>query len=188
MKRFLIPISALFLAACGAAEAPTEVNSDTVLDDKLFQEATTANDLAKCDEIADSSKKEDCKMVVNSFLITADAVAKLDVSLCKGIEDKRYKENCEDEVEAKVNEKNEYLEKLEKNKELEEERLKIESEAQSKNDPNICDQLTNENAKLSCKYNIIANQAIQNNNPSLCETLEEESFVTECKNVLEATE
>lgn len=185
MKRLLIPLSVLFLAACGAAnapaDAPTEVNSDTVLDDKLFQEATSANDLAKCDKIADGAKKDDCKMVVQSFLTTAEAVAKLDASLCKDITDQRYKKNCEDRVNETIADKGEYEKKLEDAKKLEEEVLAIESKAIQNGDADICNAIQDENQKYSCRYNVITNIAISEANPSLCDDIGESDRITRCK-------
>lgn len=186
MKKLLIPtISVLFLAACGAAnapaDAPVEVNSDTVLDDNLFQEATSSKNLAKCDEILDSGKKEECKMVVNSFLITADAVAKLDGSLCKEITDGRYKENCENLVNDTIADKGEYEKKLEDAKKLEEEVLAIESKAIQNGDADICNDITDSNQKYSCRYNVIANIAISEENPSLCDEIGESERIAKCK-------
>lgn len=181
MKKLLIPISALFLAACGAAnapaDAPTEVNSDTVLDDQLFQEATNANDLAKCDEIANSTKKDECKMVVQSFLTTAEAVAKLDASLCEDITEERYKENCEKGVTSKIEHEKAIKEIENKDKE----RLTIEIEATEKGDPKICESIEDENQMYSCKYNIIVNKAISQNDASLCDEIGKDSFIQNCK-------
>lgn len=185
MKKLLIPISALFLAACGAAnapaDAPTEVNSDTVLDDQLFQEATSSNNLAKCDEIAAAAKKDECKMVVQSFLTTEEAVAKLDASLCKEIADGRYKENCENRVNDTLADKGEYEKKLEDAKKLEEEVLAIEAEAIQKGDADICNNITDQNQKYSCRFNVIANIAISEEKPSLCDDIGESERIARCK-------
>lgn len=189
MKRLLIPIAALFLAACGAAnspaDAPVEVNSDTVLDDKLFQEATAANDLTKCDEIADSTKKDDCKMVVQSFLTTTEAVAKLDASLCKEITDERYKEDCENSVNEVITEE-EAAKKAEEERDQEEAKVStIGAEAIEKGDADICNTIEGKNQKYSCRYNVITNQAIAAKDPSLCGKIGEESSIEQCEIAVE---
>lgn len=176
MKRLLIPISALFLAACGAAnapvtDAPTEVNSDTVLDDQLFQEATSGSNLAKCDEIIDSTRKDECKMVVNSFLITTDAVAKLDKSLCEDIDDGRYQENCENRV-------NEIITKNEED----ERTLGIEEEALKLKDANICNEIKDQNQIYSCKYNVLVSLAMEQGDTTICEQIGNAAMIQECKN------
>lgn len=189
MKRLLIPLAALFLAACGAAnapaDAPVEVNSDTVLDDMLFQEATASNDLAKCEEIIAAAKKDECKMVVQSFLTTAEAVAKLDASLCENITEERYRENCESSVDEVITEE-EAARKAEEERDQEEAKVAATgAEAIEKGDADICDAIEDQNQKYSCRYNVITNQAIAAKDPSLCEKIGEESSIEQCKIAVE---
>src|SRR3989338_10099948 len=178
MKKLLIPtLATLFFAACGAAQTPTtEVNADSVLDDQLFQEATSSNNLAKCDEIDAAAKKEECKTVVNSFLLTAEALEKLDASLCKDITEDRYRENCEISVSSKIEEIEEYEKAVKEVENKDKERLAIETEAVEKGDPKICESITDENQMYSCKYNIIVNKAITQNDASLCDEIGKDSF------------
>lgn len=193
MKKLLIPtILALFLTACGAANSPTdaplEVNSDTVLDDQLFQEATSANDLAKCEAIADSTKKDECKMVVQSFLTTAEAVAKLDASLCKDITEERYRENCESSIDTAIEDKEALAKAAEEAVKKSEEVSEIGNKAINEGDADICDAIEDQNQKYSCRYNVITNQAIAAKDPSLCEKIGEESSIQQCKKNVEQSQ
>lgn len=185
MKKYLLillAVTALTLSACSFSKSKIEgpkatqtkpSTPDSYLDDQLFNTATSAGDLKKCEKILDSQKKKDCKEVVNSMLAQAQALNKMDKSKCKTITLERYKENCESEVAALV-----------ENKEADAKRLEIEQEAVNKQDQKICDQIKDENQKASCKYNVIANQAVTKKDSSLCEEIGQKDMIDNCKNRL----
>lgn len=188
MKKF-IPLAFVLVvfAACssnGDQTTETVINADTVLDDQLFSQATSQNNLEKCEQISDQTRKDECIMVVEGLIITEEAVKTLDSSLCKDIEDERYRENCEGSVEETIA-ANEAEEKAaQEAAKKDEERVAIESNAIAEGDADTCNDIEDENQKYSCRYNVLTNQAMQNSDPSLCDEIGKESFVAECKNAV----
>lgn len=189
MKKFLAILLLALLAFSGCSffeketknEQPTEVNADTILDNQIFTEAVGSGDIVKCDKILDKTKKEECKNVLESDSLTAKAIAELDKSSCKKIEMERYRDYCEEIVDAKSAEKEEGEKAAEKAKEQEALRVKTEQEAQDKGNASICEQIETKADMYSCKYNVISNKAIDENDPTLCENIEELSLVEACK-------
>lgn len=143
--------SAIFLAACFGNEQEDdvpqpesqEINADTILDNKLFEEAVNSNDASKCDAIKASLKKDECKIVLQSLDLMGKAAQSKDKSLCVQIKLERYKTLCENNVEKAIAEEKE-----------EETTQSIEQEAIKKQDPNLCDQIKDENQKAACKFNV----------------------------------
>ncbi|MFA4891034.1 MAG: hypothetical protein WC604_01615 [Candidatus Gracilibacteria bacterium] len=147
---------------------PVEVTADTILDGRLLENAINSGDLEMCEEITDSTKKEECVKVIEADRLTSEAIEKMDESLCGKIKLERYKENCETIVEKKLKLKTEDTD-----------RLKLQQEAYDKKDYTICDKIEDENQKSSCKFDVITELAKEN--PSLCEEIGEEMLVDKCK-------
>lgn len=150
------------------------INADTVLDNQMFEAAVRGKDLASCDGIKDSAKKEECKTTVTDLTLTEKAFNKLDKSICNGIKNERYKENCKATIENEIAKKD----KLAK---ADEKRLSIEQDAINKGNADICNDIEDENQKYSCRYNVIVNQAESKKDPSLCDKIGKESFIKQCK-------
>lgn len=187
MKRIIaIIIPVLFLSAClpQQEQAPAELSSDTILDDQLFQDGVDNMDSAKCDQILDQTKKDECKKTVEALLMSEEAYEKMDKSLCKGIKLSRYKDNCETDIdslmEEEKNDENELAEKAKKD----ETRLAIEKEAVEKEDADICDAIEEGNHMYTCRYNVISAKATKEKDPKICEEIGEEELIETCKSFL----
>lgn len=186
MKKFIpLAFALVVFAACNSAgeqtAEPVTINADTVLDDQLFSQATSQNNLEKCKQISDQAREDECVVVVEGLTITEEAVKTLDSSLCGDIKDERYRENCVNSVEETVA-ANEALAKAEAEAlKKDQERLTIESEAIDKGNADICNDMEDENQKYSCRYNVLVSQAMQNNDPSLCDEIGEDNYIKECK-------
>lgn len=151
--KFLIIVLAIFsaiaLTACFGqkepppTQQPEEVNSDTILDNRLFEEAASLNDISKCNAIKSMTKKEECETVLKSFDLMNRAAESKNKSLCGQIKLDRYLKLCENYVEEAIAE-----EKQEETTQL------IEQEAIKKQNPSLCDQIKDENQKAACKFNV----------------------------------
>lgn len=168
MKKISLLISLILLTGCSAN--PSQTKADEVLDTELFNQAISEKNLMGCALLQHSERNEECKNIVNGLLFTEQAVAKMDKKLCDQIELERYKENCETQVNSKLELKN-----------ADAKRLSIEQEAADKKNANICDQINDENQKASCKYNILTDLAITKKDPSLCEGIGPEDMIEKCK-------
>ncbi|MFH1284011.1 MAG: hypothetical protein ABIH78_00255 [Candidatus Peregrinibacteria bacterium] len=185
MKKTAILIFALasaltVLTACSQSE-PVTPSADSILDDQIFTTATGAQDLEKCSEILSSTKKDECKMVVESLNVTDEAVKNVDKSACNAITDERYKDNCINSVEAQLayqNRAETYQEDIQKQQE---ENASIQSRATAKKDADICNEMKDDNQKYSCRYNVLADQAIEKKDASICEDIDESIFIEKCK-------
>ena len=181
MKKIIPILILLFLAtACLNSEPPVAEqanlsDSDIALDNTLFEEATSSNDLEKCEKILEEPKKVEWKKVVNSYLLTNQAINNLDSALCDQIQLERYKENCESEVNAKI----EVSQKDQK-------KLETEQRAYDENNIDICDELEGEKEAAICKFNIIIDEAIIQKDSSLCDKIGYPEYVENCKSAATA--
>lgn len=179
MKK-LLPIFlvlSVFVTGCNFAsktpEKPLTKTGDQVLDQKFYDQAVASNDLTLCNQILDKTMKSECTSIANAGKLTAEAVAKADITLCAKIELARYKTACEAQVQPRVDAKKD-----------EANRMKIGQEAQTKQDPKICDQMKDEDQRASCKYNILADQAFTKKDPSLCDGIGQKDVIAICKDRL----
>lgn len=180
MKTKFLLIGALILIAVGLSgcfwqeeEKPEqksgEVSADTILDNKLFEDAVASNNAAICDKIKSATKKEECKTVLASFDLMARAEESKDKSLCSQIKLERYRTTCENEIETLI-----ITEKSAN------ERLEVEQEAVDKQDPSICNKIIDQNQKASCKFNAIVDKASQKNDKLLCNLIEHSGLIEQC--------
>ncbi|MFA6305974.1 MAG: hypothetical protein WC651_04625 [Candidatus Gracilibacteria bacterium] len=173
MKK-LIPIFLVLsvFTGCGFtnSDKPLSVAGDKALDQKFYDQALQSNDLSLCNQILDKTIKDECTLIATAGKLTAEAVAKADVTLCKKIELERFRTACETQVKPLV-----------EAKQADAERLKIEQQAIDQQDAKLCDQIKIEGQRTSCKYNILANQAIQKKDPSLCNAIGEKTGIERCK-------
>ncbi len=170
-----LSLSVFIAVACTSSQSSEtdqseNLNSDTVLDNQLFKEATSSNSMEECDQILDKGLKEECKMTVESSVLTNQAVEEMDKSICDGIQLNRYKENCNNKTQEAIDDQNRA-----------EEIISIGEKAIETENADICNDIEDENVKASCKYNVIANKAIETNDPSLCDEIENESSIKICK-------
>ena len=75
-------------------------------------------------------------------------------------------------------------ERLEREK-LEAEKIDKVEKAYEEKDTSICDEISSDNERGSCKYNILAGQAYELKDPSICEEIGHPEFVKNCKENLE---
>lgn len=173
----------LFLNACiGEEPTPQDTNSDTVLDSEIFTEATATKNLARCGKILDTDKSAECEQAVKDLILTDQAVAQNDASLCKEIKDERYKENCESRIERLLNEEKEREKIAEEKERIIQGGKDAEAKAFEKNDPNLCNTIEDDNLKYACRFNVIVDQAIAAGSASKCDEIGEQTFEEECKN------
>lgn len=185
----ILVVFSIFANACvlnngKQTDNPETINSDTVLDDQLFETATSSNTLEQCDKILDEAKKEECKNIIDANNLTSQAVEKSDASICQDIKLDRYKENCDNLVNAKIEEKNkkeEFLETMENSS-------KISEEAFLSKDVKACDEIEDLSQKNSCKFNIVANEALAANDISLCQKTLEGEWLTKCEESFDTPE
>lgn len=171
MKKTLASLflTGVFLTACGGASTPAKL-SDKVLDNDIFNQATAAGNIARCKDIVDGTLKASCEQVINDQIATTAAVSALDKALCKKVSDERYKKECETQVSDKV-----------KGRDADKNRISIEQSAQKNNDSSICDQITSENQRASCKFNVIASEARTKKDPSRCKEIGLINLVEQCE-------
>lgn len=181
--------SAIFLTACFGNEKgepkqpvqPEEVNADTILDSRIFNEAVTVLNPKKCGEIKDSAKKEECTTVIASLALIDKAVQQKDKTVCKQITLERYAESCEASVDQSIaDSKREEtaLEEAQQQEQLAEEIFKSK-------DVEKCNELK-DNYKISCKENILNALAIEKLDKTICEKHDEKEKVEQCKKLVEA--
>lgn len=190
----LVILGTLLLSGCNLlskdepqSTTPAVVNADTLLDQQIYSRAIGAKDAKACATIKDAMMKTECVDVVNALILTDQAVAKLDDGLCGDIKLKRYEEECENQVESLVEQKD----AAEKQKELtakqEEERVAIEQKAVDNGDYKLCDSIKDGDQKYSCRYNVLVNDAVTTKDPATCDKIGEETFAQNCKAFLEST-
>lgn len=168
-------------------EQTQEVNADTVLDNRLYNEAIGGLNLDKCDQISDTVRAGECKKVVESLSLKKKAVENLDKLICENIELDRYKEDCESTVDGLIDKAEVEKEALKKAEEMRERMLEIEEEAYKGGDASLCDDIEDENKKYSCKFNVVIDKAVEEKDSSLCEEIGHETYIQECKSMI-ATE
>ena len=178
MKKILscLFLSSLLLTACGGSSAaPAQVSdsanpADKLLDNNIFSEATSGGNVKRCADILDATLKASCVQVVNDKKATDAAIAAVDTSLCGKVTNARYKQECERQVGVKV-----------EARDLDAKIQSVDEESIKKMDPSLCDQITQENVRASCKYNVIIGLAMQKKDPSLCEGIGLKAFIDQCK-------
>lgn len=161
-------LAGVFLTACGATTSTKP--SDQVLDKDIFTQATASGSIDRCKDIKDNTLAASCEQVVNDKRVTNSAISALDKKECGKVSDARYKIDCEIQIDAKIEAKNE-----------EAKRASIEKDAQTNNDPKICDQIKSENQKASCKFNVLSIQALKQKDPSICDGIGLKELVDKCK-------
>lgn len=178
MKK-LLPIFlvlSVFVTGCNFAsktpEKPLTKTGDQVLDQKFYDQAVASNDVTLCNQILNATMKSECTSIANAGKLTAEAVMKGDISLCKKIDLDRYKTACEAQVQPLIDAK-----------QADSERLTIEQKAYDQQNAKLCDQIKDENQKASCKYNILANQAATKKDPSLCNGIGQKDMIDRCKEI-----
>ena len=160
------------------------VSADTILDQQIYQRAIDSKDVKVCETITDKAVKAECGDVVNALVLTDKAVSELDDDFCGDIKLERYEEECEARVASILEQQEAEEKKQEEIAKQEEERLNIEQEAVTKGDYTICDKISDENQKASCKYNSITPEVIKANDTRLCDKIENEWMVNQCKQLI----
>lgn len=177
MKK-LIPIFLVLSIFSGCSfsmqtsDKPLSTAGDKALDQKFYDQGVKTNDFSQCNQILDKAMKDECARIVNAGKITAEAVTKVDITLCKKIDLERYATACEAQVQplidAKISNDN---------------RMQIEKQAYDQKNYKLCDQIKDENQKVSCKYNIISDLVISKKDPSLCNAIGPKDIVDKCKSL-----
>lgn len=184
-----IALTAIILSGCFWQEGKEEkkpeqkseeINADTILDNKLFEDAVSSNDASRCEEIKSSVKKGECKITLQSLDLMRKAAELKDKSLCSQIKLERYKTTCEINIVKLIAAEKAEQEKEEELKKQDEERLKTEQEAVEQQNPAICDKISDLNHKSTCKFNAIINKAHEEKNPELCKQIGEEDRIKQC--------
>ena len=179
MKTKFLIIGALVLIAIALSgcfwqeekePAIPEMNSDAALDNKLFSDAVKQKNSDLCLKIKNKDPKEECVNSVQGLLSIDEAIKKTDAALCKKIKLERYKTTCE----TLVNEKSE------KEKEEKQQSGKVQK-ALDAQDASLCDAIKDNEAKYTCKYNILVNKAEQNKDASMCDGIGFPEYIEKCK-------
>lgn len=154
-----------------------EINADTVLINQQLENAIRAKDVDTCSTINNSTKAKECEDIITSLISTDEAVAAVDLAKCSKLSLPGYKENCETKVQFELDKENSKQEAIN----LEEEMTSIESKAMQASDYKLCESITDENWKKSCKYNVISNQVITTKDFSLCGQIGDKDLEDQCK-------
>lgn len=173
MKK-LIPIFLVLAVFTGCnllnSEKGLSDQGNKILDQTLYDKGIQSGDMTSCDQIIDKTMKTECTSIVNAGKLTSQATTQADVTLCKKIDLARYETACETQVKAIV-----------EAKQADAKRLSIEQNALDKSDATICNEISNENQKATCKYNILNSQAVSKKDPSLCEGIGRKDLIDDCK-------
>ena len=180
MKKFisiaaLVALSVVLFAGCKKPVEP-ETTADVLLDDQIYNQALNSYDITKCDDIMSSTKKVECKNVVEGRLISVQAVNALDKSMCRQIKLDRYKANCEAGVDDAIasDAASEYMK----------EQRELTSELAHGDSVAACDTIKDNNFRQDCIANAIINKAIEQNDPDECEEIEDEESIELCKELV----
>jgi hypothetical protein len=183
-------ISTLLFTGCGWKEKEEKeieeenisVSSDAILDDMIFEQAVSANNVGKCEKILGESKKQECVNTVGSLNLLQEAIVDLDKGKCKKIPIERYKENCLEEIEAELG-----LGKLEQLFQEEKQNNKeVVQKALDEQDESICNKVVeDEDVKFTCRYNILITKAVKGNDQDICKGIGQEKYEEECLLTLE---
>ncbi|MBD3330725.1 hypothetical protein GF354_04315 [Candidatus Peregrinibacteria bacterium] len=190
---FLILLIILTFSACNLEDNNSEPTNDTgtsqeytesdkLLDNELFQFASSNNDAESCNKIISEDLKNECEKTVNASIVTVQAVENRDLKLCDGIDLPRFKDYCVLATTKEIDAYNETREKIERKKAMSE----LEQKAIDEGNVNLCDQQENEDKKVTCKYNILTNQALNNKDSSLCDQIGDESLIEHCKSLVDS--
>ena len=188
----LATFSAIFLTACFGNEKedddalqpePQEVNADTVLDNRIFNEAVTSLNSKRCGEIKASAKKEECATVISSLALIDKAVQQKDKTVCKQITLERYAESCSAGVNKAIADSQREETALKEAQQQE----KLAEEIFKSKDVEKCDELK-DNYKISCKENILNALAVEKLDKTICEKHGEKEKVEQCKKLVEANQ
>ncbi len=166
---FIALIAVLFITGCSGS-SKTATNSNQVLDNNIFKQAAESGNMARCNDILDKPLWSECKQVVSDSNMTDEAIASMDKLKCSKVNDERYRNDCEKQVDAKMEMKN-----------ADTKRLTIEQKAINEGDASICDEIVDPNQNTSCKYNILANQAIQKKDPTICKLIGVQESIARCE-------
>jgi hypothetical protein len=173
-------VASLILTAC-LTDSAEPVNDeaqtstvDSILDDRILNDALESLDLAKCTTIEASATRETCEIAVGSLVLSEKAKATMDANICKEIENERYRDDCLSTVEEAA-----------KALTAEADRLDIGDRASAESDPDICNEIEDEGQSIACRFNVIIDLAKANNDPGLCDEIGEEGATSECKSVIE---
>ncbi len=143
------------------------------LDQQFYDQGVKTTDFSQCNQILDKAMKEECARIVNAGKITAEAVTKVDITLCKKIDLERYRMACESQVQPVLDAKT-----------SNENRTQIEKQAYEQKNYKICDQIKDENQKVSCKYNVVSDLVISKKDPSLCNVIGPKDIIDKCKSLV----
>lgn len=156
---FILSAFLLIVPACIGSQEPEEAQpeqsattADELLDLDIYTRAVNQADISKCDEIMNSDTREECKNVITSLMVTADAETAIDASICDDIPLERYQADCVikvEEMEAKMSENEEMKTFFDEQNELANKYIE---------EGNLegCEELEDENFKEQCKSNILS--------------------------------
>ncbi len=154
-----------------------QVDAETVLNDEYYKLAVEYGDVAKCEMITDGSMTSECLDVVEAMLLTDQARAEMDASLCDAIALPKYADNCKEEVEALIA----YEEKDAEVSAFYKTQAELVDSLIKDGNLNGCDQVKDENYKLDCVAAILTDKAIDRGDDSYCDDIGDIEFEEICK-------
>lgn len=171
-KLFTIPLltSVIILSACSS----NSDSDDSPVDKKIYEDAIETGNIELCKTISTPDYAAECAEVVESSKMADIAIQESDLKKCSQIKNKQIKESCEIQIKAEQN----VSEKLEKEAA---EAADIKEKALTAKDPDLCNQIPDENRKYACRYEILVNRAIQEKDPSLCDKIGNKEQTEICK-------
>lgn len=160
-----------------------EINADSILDNRLFNEAITVLSPKPCEEVKASSKKEECKASVESLALMELAVQKKDKTVCKQIALPRYAAVCESGVNQAIADADKEKTALAE----EQKQQKLAEEIFKSKDIEKCKQLQ-DNYRMACEENIINALAVEKSDKTICEKHSEKAKIEQCKALVKANQ
>lgn len=157
---FLVILASLFLvtlSACSGPQGMTDKGANYVVTDKdsqLFDKGTAKLDLDYCNDITDEKLRADCRNIVTSKQISAQALETNDEKVCNQIKIVEYKNLCIKAVKDKKAEEQSKQAEIEKSGKLLQEAIDQAQKAGDSGDIKKCQEIKDPELKVSCEDRI----------------------------------
>jgi len=130
-----------------------------------YNGAISLEDKSFCDKIKDEDYKKQCKADLNDKTVQIEAIKNKDESKCPELSTKDLQEACKIQVDIE-NKKEEKIKKLKEQDKIDSAHI---NEIVKLGDYTKCNELSLDNYKKDCQYNILVNKAIKEQDQAWCD-------------------
>lgn len=142
-----------------------------------YQGAVQLKDVSYCDKIAIETIKKECQTAVADEIALADAIAKLDPTLCSKLSTQDQQEACKTQVEVITTEK-----KQSESQQANQNEIVNQYETITKaGDYTKCKTINDTSYSMTCELTILTNMALIAKDPSICDKASSQAVTDECK-------